>query len=122
MRFVDYMKLSSDTDESIFRSLKIDIINVDKYGSLIDQLSEKHRYIKDAVNIVNDINKQFKRYYCGSKYKYGFCMEGSKSIDGIVLNKKQRDALYQKYYNANDQFEQLKKQFENDISYDKYLT
>ena len=122
MRFLDYMKLSSDTEESIFRSLNIDIVDDDDYINLINKLSEKYEYISDSMRIIKNINKHFKKYYGGSKYKYGFCIENKKSVDNFKINKKQKEILYKKYYNANNEFENIKKQFENDILYDKYLT
>ena len=122
MRFIDYMNLSSNTDESMFRSLKIDIVDNDRYTDLVCRLAERHKYITESIRIVNSINQHFKRYYSGSKYKYGFCIEGNINIDRIKLHKKQKELLYKEYYKVNDRFESLKKQFENDILYDKYLT
>ena len=114
MRFLDYMKLSSDDEISIFRSLKIDVIEDDeKYKSVINDLSTKYEYIKESLEILNEINKDFKRVYSG-KYKYGFCIE-----EGIQLKLKTsyRKVIYRKYFEVNEKFNDIKKRFENDISF-----
>ena len=79
MRFMDYIKLSSNTEEeSVFRSLKIGMVkNDNKYKELVKQLSDKHEYIKESLNILKNINKRLKKYYKG-KYKYGFCIDEQK--------------------------------------------
>lgn len=115
MRLYDYMNLSSDTEEiSTFKSLKIDIIKKDDYIDVIDKLSEKYNYIKKSIDMVNNINNDLKKYYKGS-YRYGFCLESIKNIDDVVLKKKQIEKMYKKYNNINNEFENIKRKFENDL-------
>lgn len=115
MRFLDYMKLSSDDEISVFRSLKIDVIeNDDEYRSVIKELSLKYDYINESIDIINEINKEFKRIYSG-KYRYGFCIE--EGINTLKLKKSYKKVIYKKYFEVNERFNDIKIRFENEISF-----
>ncbi len=115
MRFFDYMNLSSDKDGSIFRSLKIDIIEDDtEYKSVISALSTKHRYISESLDIIDKINKDLKKVYSG-KYRYGFCMNGDNK--SVKMKKSYKDMMYEKYFKVNDELNKLKERFEKEISF-----
>lgn len=116
MRFIDYMKISSNEDESIFRSLKIDIIKDDKYIDIVDKLSKKHQYITESKNIIDDINKDFKRIYSG-KYKYGFCIDKDIDINQLKIKESYKNILYKKYFEVNERLNNIKKHFEEELSF-----
>jgi len=123
MRFMDYINLSSKTEEeSVFRSLKIGMVKDDsEYKEMIQKLSDKHEYIKESIDILNGINKRLKKYYKG-KYKYGFCIEEQKDISSIKIRKNHAEVILSDYWKANDRLEYIKRKFEKDISYDEYFT
>ena len=115
MRFLDYMRLSSNEEESIFRSLKIDIVESDtEYRDIIDALSLKYQYIKESIDIIDEINKDLKKVYSG-KYKYGFCMDESNKT--VKMKESYRNKIYEKYFKVNDKFCALKKRFEEELSF-----
>jgi len=123
MRFMDYIRLSSDKEEEIvFRSLKVGIIKDDtEYRDIIERLSYKYQYINESITIINNVNKKLKKYYKG-KYKYGFCVVEDKPVDDIKIRKNHKDVLYTEYLKVNDKFDKIKKQFEKEISYKDYFT
>ncbi len=109
------MKLSSNEEESIFRSLKIDIVEDDtKYKDVISSLSVKHQYITESLDIIHRINKDLKKVYSG-KFKYGFCMGDDNRF--IKMKKSYKDMMYEKYFRINDEFNELKERFEKEISF-----
>jgi hypothetical protein len=117
MRFIDYIKLSSNKeDEVIFRSLKVGIIKDNtNYIDIIERLSTKHRYVKESIDIIDNINRKLKKYYKG-KYKYGFCIDEDKPIYNIRINKNHKNILYMEYLRVNDEFNEIKKRFEKELS------
>jgi len=117
MRFLDYMKISSNEEESIFRSLKIDIVDDDdNFDDIIDQLSLKYKYINESMDIINEINKDFKKIYSG-KYKYGFCIDKKTDISEIKIKKSYKNVIYKKYFEVNERFNDIKKRFEKELSF-----
>jgi len=123
MRFMDYIKFSSENEEEVvFRSLKIGIVkNDEQYKDIINQLSSNYQYVKESIDILKKVNKKLRKYYKG-KYKYGFCINEEKPVDDIKVRKNHKDVIYTEYLRVNDQFDKIKRQFEKEISYEKYFT
>jgi hypothetical protein len=120
---MDYIKFSSENEEEVvFRSLKIGIVkNDEQYKDIINQLSSNYQYVKESIDILKKVNKKLRKYYKG-KYKYGFCINEEKPVDDIKVRKNHKDVIYTEYLKVNDQFDKIKRQFEKEISYEKYFT
>jgi hypothetical protein len=120
---MDYIKLSSDKEEEVvFRSLKIGIVKDDQqYKDIVEQLATNHQYVKESIDMLNTVNKKLRKYYKG-KYKYGFCINEDKPVDDIRVKRNHKDVIYTEYLRANDKFDRIKRQFEKEISFDKYFT
>ena len=116
MRFVDYMRLSSqDDDIATFRSLKIQLVkNIDVYDDIVKRLTEKYQYINESIVIIHDINKHLRTMYKG-KLKYGFCIDNGINVNELNIHKGYRMLLSIKYLEMNDNFVVIKRHFENDM-------
>jgi hypothetical protein len=120
---MDYIKLSSEKEEEVvFRSLKVGIVKDDnQYKDIVNELASKHQYIRESLDVLDTVNKKLRKYYKG-KYKYGFCINEDRPVDDINVRKNHKDVIYSEYLRANDKFDQIKRQFEKEISYKKYFT
>lgn len=113
------MSLSSpDEDSSTFRSLKIGITkeNVD-YDDIIVRLSDTYGYIQEAIDLVNRMNKEFRKHCKGMyKLKYRLCIDEDVHPSELKIDSSVRKRLLLKSHELNDELAKIKKKFESDIS------
>jgi hypothetical protein len=77
MRFLKYLKSIDgvDDDDAIFRSVNINL--VDKPTNYKEIVENKD---PEALELINNLNKELKKIYKGSKYRFDFTTE-EKSIN-----------------------------------------
>ena len=116
MRLKDYMKLSSDDDEASFRSLSLKLVKEETNNKdIVDRLGDKYSYVKESMRVVTNINRYLKSVYKGT-YKFDLCVDEGILPNDLKLSKRDKKKLSFRALQLNDDLEQIKKRFEDDIS------
>ena len=127
MRFDKHLRYSCD-EEAIenphrvdcyyinqFRALDIKLVREDtRYKRLVDGIAMKYMVVKEAKDILNDLNKDLKKYYSG-KYKFDFCLLEGIDMKSIRLNSRGIESLKLKLYKSEDRLEKIKRSFEKEL-------
>ena len=96
-----------------FRSLGIKMVREDtRYKKLINGIALKYSIVKEASDVLNDLNKDLKKVY-GGKYKFDLCLNEGKDIKNVRVNKVAMLKL--KIYEAEDKLEKIKRSFEKEL-------
>ncbi len=116
MRFIDYIKLSSDGDNAMFRTMSLRLIKESTEGdNIIKRLSDRYQYVQEAFYIKKHLNKKLSTMYTGS-YKYDFCVNEGISVNDLKINKRYKEKLRIDNHISNNNLILLKKKFEIDLN------
>ena len=118
MRLKDYLQsLSLDEDSTKFRSLSIKLVSDETpHKDVAKRVQEKYGLSKDALELLELLNKDFKQMYQG-KYKFDLCIDEceGKTLDEVNIKKKYQDRIKIKWYEFNNELTLIKKEFEQKL-------
>ncbi len=111
------MKLCNDDDDiATFRSLNIKLVKEQTdYTKIINKLTIKYDYIKEAINIINNLNTDLFKLYKGL-YKYDFCIDEGINTEKLKIKDKYKKNLSLKCNLSNHNLTLLKKRFEQSLN------
>lgn len=118
MRLSIYLSYSvKDEKTNIFRAMNIKLVPKEQtYTPVISDICQKFLIPeKTILDLKKSLNEELKKTYKG-KYLFDFCLDDGISLEKIKANKKRRDRLMIKMFEANDVLEHIKKQVEKKIS------
>ena len=117
MRFVDYIKISTEDDDiAKFRSMSIRLVKESTgHKTLLDNLNEVKDYLNEIETIISELNSELRKVYNGN-YQFDLCIDEGDSIDILKIKRKQAKVLSLMCHNHNDKFSKIKKNIEISLS------
>lgn len=108
MRLLKFMTyFNTDEDVNKFRAMSIDLTSkIDETTNIINIIEEKYD-IKTIKPLIDDINKELRKYYTG-KYSFGLCTEKTKRIEDFIKNKKKSEKILMNLFEKNDRLSRIK--------------
>jgi len=114
MRLYNFLSISSgDNEESVFRSLNLDLVESDTGNSdLVRRITEKYMLDDTAMMLLEKANKELKEMYRG-KLRFDFCLEEQgKSLQDTKMGRKKIGQLKEKWFKFNDELSNIQISFE----------
>lgn len=113
MKFLKYLKSMNDvnTDDAIFRSVNINLVDKPtNYKEIIEKKDPK------ALELINNLNKELKKFYKGNKYSFDFITEEKPAnIDNLKLQNSRNKWLKKLCFNFNDKLAEIQTDYEKQI-------
>lgn len=113
MKFLKYLKSMNDidNDDAIFRSVNINLVDKPTdYKKIIE------RKDPNALELINNLNKELKKFYKGSKYRFDFIIEEKPvNIDCLKLQNNRNKWFKKLCFNFNDKLAEIQTNYEKQI-------
>ena len=116
MRLYKYLSISTDEEDSAFRSLNLDLVEKETGNKeLVQQVLDKHGLDDTALKLLEKANIELKKMYRG-KLKFDFCMEGQgMTPEEVKIEKRKARQLKEKWFKFNNELSEIQIDFEESL-------
>lgn len=114
MRFLKYLEISSlIKDDAVFRSLNIGLVNksINSYDEIVESKD------KNALKLIEILNKELQKSYKGLKYKFDFISinDNTVSVDNINTTASRKNFLKKMCLDFNSKLAEIQSNYEKKL-------